>query len=191
MQLKQQYFGYVSSIMSFGVFVSFLDTLQALIPLRLLSSRFVKDAKDVVRLGQAVCVTCTDLKDNKMEASLANVKDPEMETLYMLSLEEEQLRLMDLGKAMELNVSDEEEEEEEEEKESEEMGLHRAGEELARLNGQLDAGRHQVRIDMEPVILSWDRLMQYVEIGLRRTALDQAMASMNESCNGSVPALVQ
>ena len=105
--------------MSFGVFVSFLDTLQALIPLRLLSSRFVKDAKDVVRLGQAVCVTCTDLKDNKMEASLANVKDPEMETLYMLSLEEEQLRLMDLGKAMELNVSDEEEEEEE--KESEEM----------------------------------------------------------------------
>ncbi len=77
------------------------------------------------------------------------------------------------------------------EKESEEMGLHRAGEELARLNGQLDAGRHQVRTDMEPVILSWDRLMQYVEIGLRRTALDQAMASMNESCNGSVPALVQ
>lgn len=120
MQVNQSYFGYVASIQPFGVFVSFLDTLQALVPLRYLSSRFVKDAKDVVRVGQAVRVTCTDIKEKKVEASLLGANDAETEMLYMLSLEEEQLRLMDLGKTLELNVSDEEEEEEEEEGENEE-----------------------------------------------------------------------
>ena len=114
-QVNQTYFGYVASIMQFGVFVSFLDTLQALVPLRYLSSRFVKDAKDVVRVGQAVRVTCTEIKEKKVEASLLNANDAETEKLYMLSLEEEQLRLLDLGKTLELNVSDEEEEKEEEE----------------------------------------------------------------------------
>ena len=33
-QVNQSYFGYVASIQPFGVFVSFLDTLQALVPLR-------------------------------------------------------------------------------------------------------------------------------------------------------------
>ena len=119
-QVNQSYFGYVASIQPFGVFVSFLDTLQALVPLRYLSSRFVKDAKDVVRVGQAVRVTCTDIKEKKVEASLLGANDAETEMLYMLSLEEEQLRLMDLGKTLELNVSDEEEEEEEESDEEEE-----------------------------------------------------------------------
>ena len=127
-QVDHSYFGYVSSIMPFGVFVSFLDTLQALVPLRALSPRFVKDAKDVVRLGQAVRVTCTEIKEGKVEGSLLGASDAETEALYMLSLEEEQLRLMDLGKTMDLEVSDDEEEEENEEEEEEENEEEENGE---------------------------------------------------------------
>ena len=110
-QLNQQYYCYVSKIATFGAFVSFLGNLQALIPLRLMSNHFVSNCQELVRLGQALCVTCTAINGDKIEASLQMAPPIEAEALYMLSLEEEQLRLMDLGKTLELEVSEGEEEE--------------------------------------------------------------------------------
>ncbi len=66
------------------------------------------------------------------------------------------------------------------EAEGEALGLHRAAEELARLNRELEARRHRMEKDAKAAILSWGFLMEYVQRGLRRTALDQAMAAMDE-----------
>ena len=119
-QLNQQYYCYVSKIATFGAFVSFLGNLQALIPLRLMSNHFISNCHELVRLGQALCVTCTAINGDKIEASLQMAPPIETEALYMLSLEEEQLRLMDLGKTLELEVSEGEEEEDDSSIEEEE-----------------------------------------------------------------------
>ena len=120
LQLNQQYYCYVSKIATFGAFVSFLGDLQALIPSRLMSNHFVNNCHEFVRVGQALCVTCTAINGNKIEASLQTAPPIETEALYMLSLEEEQLRLMDLGKTLELEVSEEEDDDSMEEEGSEE-----------------------------------------------------------------------
>ena len=63
-------------------------------------------------------------------------------------------------------------------RECEEMGLHRAGEELWRLAKELEAKRHRTEFDPEPALAAWMQLMEYLKISLERTALDGALAGM-------------
>ena len=65
-------------------------------------------------------------------------------------------------------------------KESEELGLHRAGEELSFLNKSLGEKRHQMEFDPEPVLTSWIRLTTYLDICMDKVSLDQVLAGMME-----------
>lgn len=62
--------------------------------------------------------------------------------------------------------------------ESGELGLHGAKKELTLLYESLEGRRHQIRPDFGPGIAAWARLSEYLEICLKKTALDQAMIGL-------------
>ena len=113
LKLGEAYCGYVSHVMPFGAFVSFVGGLRGLVRINQLATHFVTNTSDIVCVGQCVYVSVKKVEEEKVDLSMKVMVPDALEKVFMVEYEEQALRVMEEGAAEDAEMSEEEEESDE------------------------------------------------------------------------------
>ena len=113
LKLGEAYCGYVSHVMPYGAFVSFVGGLRGLVRINQLATHFVTNTSDIVCVGQCVYVSVKKVEEEKVDLSMKVMVPDALEKVFMVEYEEQALRVMEEGAAEDAEMSEEEEESDE------------------------------------------------------------------------------